>query len=817
MRKILYLLILNFFALAALAQAPFAGTVTGLLTAATDRKPVEFANVTLHRAADSVLVKGGLTDERGRFALENLPEGHFFVRATQVGFAPYRSPAFGLNAGAATLDLSEIQLTETAKTLAEVSVRATKPFIEKQLDKIVVNVENSIVAAGSSALEVLQRAPLVTVDQDDRLSLKGRQGVIVMIDGKITPLSGSDLGNYLKGLPAGSVEKIELITNPSAKYDAAGNAGIINIRLKKDQRLGLNGSANASYGQGFYEKVAAGLNLNYRDRKWNYFGSYNYNLRKGFNNLILYRKYRVDGQLTGVYDQNNFMLFPFNTHTMRGGADYSVSKKTTLGVLLNGVVNRLDPRSDNETNILDGREQVAGRFTTSSRNTNRWNNGSANLNLKHTFDSTRNGGSGRELTADLDYARYQNQVDQNFRTQFYDIADRPTRFNHLIGDLGGYLDIASVKADYTHPLGKQAKLEAGFKSSLVTTDNDVKFFNRVDNMDLFDPAQSNHFVYRENINALYANYHRDWKTLSLQLGLRGEQTVADGNQMTTGETFHRNYFQVFPSLFLKKTLSKNHDLSASLSRRIDRPSYRQLNPFRLFLDPTTFQEGNPFLLPQLTYSAEFSHTYRQKLTTTLSYSRTTNNITSVLLQNNETRVTFQTDRNLAVFNYYALSLSAPLQVTKWWNSNTTLLGFYGQYVGELAGAQLRNGAPTFNLNTTNSFTLPKSYTAEVSVFYQARQVYGISTLEPIFNLSLGVQKAILKKAGTLRLNVTDVTYTGNFRGSTQFANIDETFKSRRESRVVTLALTYRFGKNTVTPARRRNTGSESEQRRVQMG
>lgn len=237
----------------------------------------------------------------------------------------------------------------------------------------------------------------------------------------------------------------------------------------------------------------------------------------------------------------------------------------------------------------------------------------------------------------------------------------------------------------------------------------------------------------------------------------------------------------------------------------------------MFLDPTTYREGNPFLLPQLTYSAEVSHTYRQKLTTTLSYSRTTDNITSVLLQNNETRVTFQTDRNLAVFNYYALSLSAPLQLTKWWNSNTTLLGYYGQYVGELAGAQLRNGAPTFNFNTTHSFTLPNSYTAELTAFYQAREVYGISIIEPIFNLSVGVQKAILKKKGTLRLNVTDLTYTANYRGSTQFANIDETFRTRRETRIATLALTYRFGKNTVTPARRRNTGSESEQRRVQMG
>lgn len=301
------------------------------------------------------------------------------------------------------------------------------------------------------------------------------------------------------------------------------------------------------------------------------------------------------------------------------------------------------------------------------------------------------------------------------------------------------------------------------------------------------------------------------------MGLRGEQTVADGLQVTTDSSFHRNYFQIFPSIFVQRKLSEAHTLNLSMSRRIDRPSYRQLNPFRGFVDRTTYQEGNPFLLPQLTYSFELAHTLKQWLTTTLSYSITNDNITSVLLQDDKEKVTVQTDLNIAEVAYYGISISGSFNPFKWWNTRTEVNGFYNRFTGTIKNTNLDNSKPTFYINSNNRFTLPKGLTGEINAFYQFTSVYGISIIEPLWQLSAGLQKTILKEKGTLRLNVNDIFWRGYPRGSTEFANINETFISRRGTRVATLAFSYRFGKSTVAPSRRRATGVEEEQRRAQGG
>lgn len=810
--KLLSVLTTLLLGVSAFARAPIhPGKISGQVRDAA-AQPVAYANVVLLRAADSTLMKGGLTEADGRFTLENIPEGRYLVRVTQVGYQRLTTPTFVVNAENPEVRFVELAMTEAARTLGEVAVRAQKPFIERQLDKTIVNVENSIVAAGSSVLDVLERSPGVTVDQDGRLSLKGKPGVIVFIDGKPTQLSALDLANLLKGMPAGSIEKIELITNPSAKYDAAGNAGIIDIRTKKDQRRGFNGSATGSYGRGVYAKAAAGLNLNYRDRKWNYFGNYNYSYRKIMSNLDLDRRFSQGKQLVSRYVQANRFVVPFNTHTAKIGMDFSPNRRTTVGLVLSGLSNGIRRDGRNDTEVTDGLGQPTGRLRTINNSYDQWNNAALNLNFRRQLDS-----AGRELTADLDYARYDNSSRQRFTTDYFNAAGTPARTMGLIGDLGGYLDIRSFKIDYVHPLDKKSKIEAGLKASFVTNDNDVRFFVAEGGLTAFDTTRSNHFIYHENINAAYLNLNREIGKFSFQFGLRAEQTRADGNQVTMGTTFSRNYVQLFPSLFLSQKLGKKHELSYSLSRRIDRPSYQQLNPFTFFIDPTTNRRGNPFLLPQLTYAMEVTHTFDQRISTTLAYSRTTNNLTNVLLQNDSTRVTTQTDRNLAIFDYIGLSVNAPAQLAKWWNSNTSVNAYVGTYRGTIANTPLNAGAPTFNLNTQHTFTLPRGFSAELGLFYRFREVYGISVIEPLYNLSAGVQKSIWARKGTLRLNMTDIAWRNYPRGGTDFANINETFSALRDTRVATLALTYRFGKETVAPARRRRTGAEDELNRVRMG
>ncbi|MFN7116210.1 MAG: outer membrane beta-barrel protein [Saprospiraceae bacterium] len=796
----------------ALAQEEWNTTISGTVLNEQEQ-PVEFANIILKRTGqDSLLVKGVITDEQGRFAIEEIEAGNYYLHISQVGLGQLKTEAFTVNANNPTVQLGNIILKQEATTLTEVTVRSQKPFIERQLDKLVVNVENSIVSAGASAMEVLERSPGVIVDQNDAISLKGKQGVIVMIDGKPAQLGGTELANFLRGTPSAAIDKIEIIANPSAKYDAAGNAGIINIRMKRDQKLGFNGSFNLTYGNNRFNRYNAGTSMNYRNKKWNFFGSYNYANTRGFNNLILFRKFSEDGETEAIFDQNNYLIFPFSNNNARVGADFFATKKTTIGVLFSGISNRFNPTGDNVTYILDGAGQRTGRFTTQNRSQDHWYNYATNVNIRQTFNKP-----GKELSADFDYARYGNDTYQQFTTELFDAEDVLLNRDILIGDLFGYLNIYSGKADYVHPLTEKSKFELGWKSSLVKTDNTLNFYNRINAEDIFDASRSNHFIYEENINAGYLNFRQEFDKWSLQLGLRGEQTIADGLQVTTDSSFNRNYFQFFPSVFVQRNLSESHTMNISMSRRIDRPSYRQLNPFRAFVDRTTYQEGNPFLLPELTYSFELAHTYKEWLTTTLSYSVTDDNITSVLLQDDANRITVQTDLNIAEVKYYGLNVSATFNPVKWWNTRTEINGYYQRFTGNIRNTNLDNSRPTFALSSNNRFTLPKSAAGEINFFYQHTGAYGISIIEPIWQLSLGVQKSILKEKGTIRLNVNDIFWRGYPRGSTQFANIDETFSSRRGTRLASIAFSYRFGKNTVAPSRRRATGAEEEQRRASGG
>lgn len=808
MRKLLY-----FFSLLSHLSfsQPFSGKITGNVSDDA-QKVLEFATVTLHQANDSTFVKASLSDEKGSFEFENIAEGVFFIKIAYAGYQKFKSPVFQLNALSPTIHLAEIQLKTATKTLNEVTVRGTRPFIERTLDKVIVNVENSIVSAGATAIEVLERSPSVFVDNDGRIRFKGRSGVIVMIDGKPSPLAGADLGNYLKGLPSNAIEKIELIANPSAKYDASGNAGIINIKLKKDKNLGTNGSITASAGYGRYEKLSAALTLNYRNRNVNIFGGLNSSRNRNFNNLILNRKFSNNGVVEAVFLQNNDIAFPSQNLVPRIGADFFVSKKTTIGVVATGFASAFGLVGSNVTDVLNGNNQKTSRFTTENDTQTSWLSGSGNVNFKHIIDST-----GKELTADFDFAQYNNTSDQLFITDYFNASDVLLRQNTLIGDVLGNLSLKSFKIDYVNPIGKKARLEAGAKTSFVQNDNNLQFFDRVDAQNVFNKNLSNHFVYDENINAVYLNFNTQTQKVNYQFGLRVEHTKAKGIQKVSGETFDRNYVQLFPSLALNYDASKNHTWGLTLSRRIDRPSYRQLNPFKFFLDPTTYQEGNPFLLPQLTYSAEIAHTFNKTYTISVSYSKTRDLIGDALLQNDAERITIQKTLNIAESNNYGIEISIPKQITKKWNTNTTFNAFYNDFKGIVANAPLNNGKPTFQIVSVNSFVLSKGFTLETTVNYLHNQAYTVSYLLPFFNCAVGIQKPIWERKGTLRLNFNDIFYRYYPRGGTRFANINESFTSYRDTRTVNLTFTYRFGKNTVPQVRRRAGGADEEKRRVGAG
>jgi hypothetical protein len=772
------------------------------------------ASVVLLTGKDT-LVKAAFTDEQGAFYIEGISNGAYVLRIILEGFDTHTQKVLVLG----NTKIPDITFSEKSTTLNEVSVRAKKPFIEVHADKLVVNVENSIISAGASAMEVLQRSPGVTVDNNENISLKGKQGVMIWINGKQTPMAGADLANVLKSMPANSIEKIEIISNPGARYDAAGTAGIINIILKKDQRIGANGSINLSYGQGVYSKYGAGANLNYRNKKFNLYASYNYSKRIWFNHLMLNRMFldsTNNEQQLFRYDQDNNAVFDFKNHIATVGVDYSVTSKTTIGISGNAVTNSFNPKANNFSKALGANDELLYRFNTTGRHDNFYYNYSGNGYVKHRFDS-----AGKELEINLDYAAFGNQSNQNFMTtyQYIDVNQSQPDY-YLKSDLTGITQIRSVKADYTNPVKGNARIEAGIKSSFVTADNEPIFQVKTTGAYVVDSSRTNHFIYNENINAAYLNVNKDAKRFSAQLGVRIENTNIRFEQTAAMQKFDTSYSytQLFPSLAFQYHLDKINDIGLTLSRRIERPNYQQLNPFKYFIDRTTYREGYPRLNPASFYSMELSHTYKQKFITTFTYGVNKGIITEVIQPSDvEDSVTVQTNKNLDKMVFAGISGSYSFSITKWWSNVTNFNAYYAHYEANIANTPLNDGKPSFDINTNNTFLLPGEFSAELGGWYQARQLYGYMDVQPNWMLNAGIQKTLFNKQATLRLNIQDIFWTGYPRATSVYTGYREDFIAERETRVANISFTYRFGKKTVPQTRRHSSGAEEEKRRANQG
>jgi hypothetical protein len=734
--------------------------------------------------------------------------GDYLIR---VSFAGYELYNYGrLAVTDAPVSLPDVVLTRINTVMKEFTVAVQKPFIEVFADKLVVNVENSIVNTGSSVMEVLARSPGITVDQNDQISLKGKQGTNVMIDGRLIPVSQTELANMLKSMPSASVEKIEIISNPSSKYDAAGTAGIINIKTKKDKKMGINGSVNFSHSQGVYSKDNLGGSMNYRNRKLNIYASLNTNNSTGFSEVDWNRRFSKNGLFTGAYYQVNYTRLNFKTTIASAGMDYNLSGKTVAGVSVSGESFYMGTVGSYFARIYDSNDSLVSYNQTSNTSGGTWTNVAPNVHIKHTFDSL-----GKEISVDVDYAAYGNSNQQDFTTKYLALNSTEYQPRYLLhGTISGNTQISSLKADFVNPLKNGTKIEAGIKTSFVKADNEPQFYNRSNGGNQYEPGFSDHYIYEENINAAYVNASKDWKKFSSQIGVRAEQTIIKGNEVITGQTFADNYIRIFPSLAFQAHINEQNDLGITLSRRIERPGYRDLNPYIFFVDPTTYKTGNPQLQPAFTWSAELSYTYKQRFITTLSCSKTDNVITEVIKPSTtQDKVTIQTKDNLATMYFYGISGAYTIPIRKWWTNVINFDAYYAQYTGNLSNTYMNEGKPTFDINTNNKFTLPKDFSAELTVFYQSAQVYGFLNLTPISMFNLGIQKNLLDKKLTIKVFANDIFWHGNESGSSYFINYAEVFHAKHDTRVAGLAITYRFGKKAA-PVQKHSGGAEDEKKRA---
>ncbi len=779
-------------------------------------KPLTGATISLLEVKDSSLVKVTVTADDGKFELENIQPGNYFISATNTGFKLYYTSAFWFDQKNTSLSIPVIKMeTASAGTLSAVTVTAKKPIIERRADRTIVNVDAILSNAGSNALEVLEKSPGVQVDNNDAISLKGKAGVTIYIDDKPTYLSGADLANYLKSLPASSLDKIEIMTTPPAKYDAAGNAGIINIKTKKSKVKGFNGNINISHRQGRYGDIRNSFNFNYRNNKINIFGNILFSGGNNFNDLTIMRSYyKTDGTLESGFTQNTWIKRWYNSLGAKVGLDYSPGKRTTLGIVLNTTQR---PSTEYRTNLgtFSNAQYIPDSIITAvNHEKEKFKSNSINLNYRYQFDSL-----GRELSMDMDYIRYTTISDQLFKNESFNADNTPKTKDDLIGSLPSALDIYSYKADYTHPLKKSAKIEAGIKTSYITTDNIAQYFTTINNSTNPDYDKSNHFIYKENINAAYLNFSKEIKRFSLQLGLRAENTISKGHQlgniMKPDSSFKKNYTNLFPTVFLSYKLDSagNNQLNFSYSKRIDRPYYADLNPFISPLDKFTYYAGNPFLNPQFTQHFELSHAYKSFLNTSVFYDHITDEMDETIELSGNTFIS--RTGNIGKKDVAGFSIDATVKPVKW----LTMLP-YVQYVylhtqSKIYTEEVNTKSDFWTVNLTNQINFTKGWSMEILERYRSRILDGQFNVVATGQVNISAQKKILKDKGSLKINFIDI-----FRNRNNSGEINSLkggagyYHNLGDFRAVVFAFTYRFSKGAKNNQQARKSGAESEQNRV---
>ena len=813
MKHLLNLLIALNVSLISFAQTT--GKISGTIKNGSNVKKSPIATVYLLAKKDSSIIKTVVADTAGNYQFINIKEGKYLVSASAIGSKTVYSNLFEISELMPNVSVEALELTPLNKDLNEVVVTSKKLLIERKIDKTVVNVDASVTNAGTTAMDILEKSPGVTVDKDGNITLKGKQGVMVMLDGKPSFLNNTELANLLRSMSSANLDQIEIMTNPSAKYDAAGNSGIINIKTKKNKLKGFNGSVSLGYGQGVYARTNNSLNLNYKNGKFNLFSTISVNRRNNFQQLDIKRIYKnQDKSINAIFDQSAIMMRRNSSNSVKVGADYYANKKTTLGIVFSGFINPEMQNSFNRSLLKNHSGKLDSIAISTVAEKGSWKNEAVNLNLRHQFDST-----GKEFTIDVDYIGYNATKNQPFNNITYLPNGQISSSNKLFGELPSTINIFSAKTDYVHPFKSGLKVETGLKTSFVNTDNTAGYFNIINEIKMPDYEKTNRFRYKENINAAYLNASKDVKKWGFQVGLRLENTNYSGNQFGNPQrrdsTFLKSYVGLFPTTFISYKANDKNQFSLSYGRRINRPAYEDLNPFMFYIDRYTYGEGNPFLRPSYANVLEASHTFKEWLTTTINYSHTKDLFTETFAPRGFATVVKQD--NLSSSDEASISVSAQIPVKKIWTIIAYAEANYNQLTGLVYSNNGKTSGSNFIININNQFKFNKGWSAELSGFYRTKGVRGQIYIDPLSQINAGVQKEILKKKATVKLNIQDAFFSMIQNGRIDLVNTDASFHQYGDSRVVSVNFTYRFGKPMKAVQKRKTGGAGDEQNRVKGG
>jgi outer membrane receptor protein involved in Fe transport len=781
-----------------------------------DGAAVAFANAALYTSDDSTLTKVETTDDAGLFALANVPVGTYDLVITYIGAPELRRPGIEVSED---VDLGVLKLAPAAVELAEATVTARRALVEVKPDRTVFNVEGTINAVGNNGLDLLRKAPGVTVDNNDNINVLSRSGVLLYVDGRRLPLSGQDLSNYLRNLTAEQIDRIDIITNPGARYEAEGNAGIIDIRLKKAEDEGANATVSLNASQGRYFRGGVDINGNYRNRWVNVFGNLGYNEGENFNETFFnsfQNGLRLDEQIFSRNDNLN--------PSYRLGADFYLNEKQIIGILVGGRYTDATQRTRDEIDIYDRRSGTevfdSTLLATTIGDTDRGQN-TINLNYRYRI------GEGRNLNVDLDYGRFRNDDLVDLTNDYFDVEGQPLTTIGTFFDTPTDIDIYTAQLDYELPLWGGGA-DAGARFSRVRTFNTFLFYDvefQPQRTLARDDQQSNLFDYSEDVYAVYGSYQGQWnERWKYTAGLRMEITDATGELTPFDENLQQdpvelNYVSFFPNAGVTYALDarKGNTLNLSYGRRINRPDYNVLNPFRKQISELSFESGNPSLNPEIVDNIELGYTHAYRYNFKLAYSHTANQITRLIgPDSTDARAGFIGWDNLASQTVLAFNASAPVQVTEKFNVYVNASASYIDNQADYGEGEGSIDLQVFSYSffVQNTLSLPGDFTFEFGGYFSGPGVWGgVFRYNELGAFNVGLQKKFLNDQLNVKLSGNDLFFTSGWDGYSEFNGLLSEGNGNWDSRRVGLSLSYSFG-NQKVKSRKRNTGIEEAAKRV---
>ncbi len=767
---------------------------------------LDYATVSLLNAKDSTVLSVAFADDDGLYQFKNVKKGSYMISASMTGYTDGKSDPFTIAENLTDFySVKDLILTKSSTSLNEVVITAQKPLIERRADMLVVNVENSTLAAGNNALDILERSPGISVDKDDNISLQGKQGTLILIDGKETHLSPSQLANLLRSTDGNTIQSLEIISNPSAKYDAKGTAGIINIKLKKNKQTGTNGTLSLSGGYGNAHKTSNSLSLNHKNGKVNLYGTYNYLNNEGNQDIGIYRLVGPETAFTS-FDQLTKLNNQRSNNSARAGIDYQTSEKNTLG--LQASMNMANNKNNNSniTNIGSYHSVLDSVLKGSTFSQNKFSSYSISVNNAYVIDTL-----GRKLSADVELSQFTDDRTANYGNYFFDAAGADLQSPIILrSSMPATIRIQTLKVDYTHPLNKDSKIEMGTKYAQVSSDNDMHYEKLISENWENMADRTNHFVYDERVAAAYLNYSLSFKKIGIQTGLRTEYTFSDGNSITLNKRVKRNYIDFFPNVSINYTASDNHQFGVSYSKRINRPYYGNLNPFTYFLDEYTSERGNPYLQPEYTQAFEMNYTLLQRFNFSGGLNLTRDAIVESMEQDDIKKTTTVFRDNFASSKTWFINANVPLTVTKFWKSNTNLNAFYLGFKSEDVNNPLQSGQFASQIYNNNTLTISPTLRAEATLNYQSPLTYSIYKIGQQWSVDAGLNKSFKNNKANIKLAVSDIFNTRTQNVSTRHANLNADINQKRETRVFRLTLSYNFGSTKIE---RRNTDDSSDEKK----